>query len=699
MRIAYIGHAYHQKTGSSRFLVDLLEQHATVERWDGEPGNGARWTWRAEFDEHRYDAIVIFQLHEAFELLSGRHPNVIFVPMYDAMIWANNFYWKPSFNKAKIACFSWALRQEVMRRGAVHAGFQYFPDPSRHAMIEDFSTLRGFLWYRRRDIPPALAFNLCGDVEFERFVVQDAPDPDHEMTEPLITPPNVRRLDRTSWSRDGAAYDAALRDTNIFFAPRPREGIGMSFLEAMASGHCVVAQNAPTMNEYISHGTNGLLYVPGRPARLDFAAARSIGARARESIERGHERWLTSIPALLDFVATPTAALRDGARSFIPVRNRFVPEHAPAPLGRKLVSVITVCREAAAVLEATMQSVLSQTGCEFEYVVLDGMSTDGSVDIIQRHAGRLAAWRSEADDGPYDAMNAALGIARGEWVLFMNAGDAFASEDALQRMFARVPSDAEVVYGHHIFRRENGMEELHRASEFETTWTRLQRGDLWFDWLAGIPGHQATAVRRDLLAQLRFDTAYRIAADHELLFRARAQGARFFNCDEVVAIYVAGGLSAQQYEQCKKEWARIARLHGDAAAADRFYALLDTPGAEPAAPGQVSRLGRLALRIIAMLDRRSPAMARAFERIVRTTAARAVVRRLRRLPAAPSGRDTTTVPVEDVGLSQPTQPEVPRVISAVSNQKPFEEAGQSAQFDGTPAGSSHDHSPVRQIPW
>lgn len=638
MRVAYIGHAFHQKTGSTLFLIDLLRQHATVECWFGEPGVGVTWKWRAEFDERRYDVIVIFQLHEAFELLSGRHPNVVFVPMYDAMFWAGNFYWKASYNAAKIACFSWALRQQVMCRGAVHAGFQYYPDPSQHAVVEDFDTLRGLLWYRRRGISPDLVFGLCRGTEFERFVVHNAPDPDNEPESDWTAPPNIRRLDRTQWSTDREAYATALRDANVFFAPRPVEGIGMSVLEAMASGHCVVAPDAPTMNEYISNGANGLLYVPDRRMPLDFADARAIAARARESVERGHERWLTSIPALLDFLLTPIAELRAGARSSIPVRNRFASDLVPNPAGGPLVSVVTVCRNASAVLAATMESVLGQIGCDFEYVVLDGSSTDGSVEIIQRFANRLAVWRSVPDDGPYDAMNSAVALTRGDWVLFMNAGDSFAGEDALRRMFARVPTDAEVVYGHHIRRNEDRAEELHRAAEFETTWTRLQRGNLWFDWRAGIPHHQATAIRRDLLARLPFDTSYRIAADHDLLFRARAQGARFFNCDEIVAIHAARGLSEEQSERCRKEWARVARSHGNAAAADAFYARLDAVRAAPSAPNQLARLGRLALCLIAFIDRYSPASARAIDRIARSSAVRNVARRVLRRPLGDTSR-------------------------------------------------------------
>jgi glycosyltransferase involved in cell wall biosynthesis len=670
MRIAFIGHAYHQKTRSSRFLIDLLEQHATVDLLFGEPGSSASWSWAAAFDENAYDAIIVFQLHEAFDLLSGRHPNVTFVPMYDAMFWAGEFYWTSAFNKAKIACFSWTLRQEVMRHGAVHAGFQYYPDPAGYPLVDDFSTLHGFFWYRTLEITPAHVFRLCRGTQFERFTVHDAPDPGQAAEGGWTAPPNIGALDVTRWSADRNAYAASLRDANVFFAPRLLEGIGMSVLEAMASGMCVASPDTPTMNEYISNGTNGLLYVRERATPLDFADARRIGARARESIARGHQRWLTSIPALLDFITTPTAIVRAGARTLIPVRNRFETDPPPAPAGRPLVSVVTVCRNAEAELEATITNVLGQTGCDFEYVVVDGDSTDGTLDIIHRHADRIAAWRSTQDNGPYDAMNAALELVRGEWVLFMNAGDSFASEDALQRMFAHVPAGTDVVYGHHIYRREDHTEELRHAAEFETTWSRLQRGDLWFDWLSGIPCHQATAIRRDLLAQLRFDPRYQIAADHDVMFRARAGGARFFNCDEVIAIYVAGGLSAQKYERCRQEWAEIARTYGDSAAADRFYAHLEAVSTASGSISQIARLRRMARRVIAGLDRLSPPMARGAERILRSARLRRILRPLLRRSPLPPGEPNAFYEadlLEGIDFSQPGLPDMLSALDGVSH--------------------------------
>ncbi|WP_198373518.1 glycosyltransferase, partial [Roseomonas rosulenta] len=307
MRVAFFGLDFHARTGSSRFLLDLVARHATVETFFAAPDVAAVRRAAPGFDEARYDAIIIWQLHEAFALLSGRHPNVTFAPMLDAMWRGGAFTWRPSFNAAKILCFSWALRREVMRRAPVHALVQYYPDPAARPPVRDFDALRGFLWYRRRDIPPEQVFALTAGTPFDSLAIHDAPDPGHEAPFPAAAPAHVGRLLRSTWSADGAAFGDSLAAANVFFAPRPMEGIGMAVLEAMAAGLCVVAPDTPTMDEYISHGRNGLLYAPGSRLPLDFTDAATIGARAREDISAGRTRWEAAIPALLDFLATPTA--------------------------------------------------------------------------------------------------------------------------------------------------------------------------------------------------------------------------------------------------------------------------------------------------------------------------------------------------------------------------------------------------------
>jgi hypothetical protein len=320
MRIAFFGLNFHERTGSSAFMLALLRAHAEVDVFSAEADIADVRRQCTGFDEWRYDAIVIWQLQEAFVLLSGRHPNVTFTPMYDAMWRGGVFTWRPSFNYAKILCFSWALRRQVMRQAPVYAQVQYYPDPARFPASADFSTLRAFFWYRRRDIPIAQMLALAAGARFESLTIHDAPDPGHTAPFDWATPPHIGRLARTVWTPDGRNFAEALAAANVFFAPRPMEGIGMSFLEAMASGLCVVALDAPTMNEVISHGVNGLLYAPGRRAPLDFGRAREMGARAREDVVRGRARWEAQLPEILEFLTTPTAKLRErGARLALPL--------------------------------------------------------------------------------------------------------------------------------------------------------------------------------------------------------------------------------------------------------------------------------------------------------------------------------------------------------------------------------------------
>ena len=87
------------------------------------------------------------------------------------------------------------------------------------------------------------------------------------------------------------------------------------------------------------------------------------------------------------------------------------------------VSVVTVCLNAVNEIERTMLSVLDQTYTNIEYIVIDGGSTDGTVDIIRKYQDRIAHFISEPDKGLYDAMNKGIDLATGEWINFMNAGD------------------------------------------------------------------------------------------------------------------------------------------------------------------------------------------------------------------------------------------------------------------------------------
>ena len=106
-------------------------------------------------------------------------------------------------------------------------------------------------------------------------------------------------IKQTDWFKEQSEYYKTLLASNIFFAPRIKEGIGIAMLEAMSMGMCVVAPDCPTMNEYIKHNVNGLLYDPNNPEPLDFSNAETLGEKARSSLEEGRIAWLDKIPEII----------------------------------------------------------------------------------------------------------------------------------------------------------------------------------------------------------------------------------------------------------------------------------------------------------------------------------------------------------------------------------------------------------------
>ena len=106
------------------------------------------------------------------------------------------------------------------------------------------------------------------------------------------------------------------------------------------------------------------------------------------------------------------------------------------------ISVVTVVRNHVNEIERTLLSVLSQTLCQLEYIVIDGASTDGTLQIINQYNNRITRLVSEPDQGIYDAMNKGLAMATGEFIIFMNAGDEFFSTNTLQPLLALAPSNS-----------------------------------------------------------------------------------------------------------------------------------------------------------------------------------------------------------------------------------------------------------------
>lgn len=201
------------------------------------------------------------------------------------------------------------------------------------------------------------------------------------------------------------------------------------------------------------------------------------------------------------------------------------------------VSVITVVRNAVDKIESTVKSVLAQDYDNVEYIVVDGCSTDGTLEIIDRYRDRLAAFVSEKDNGIYDALNKGVMMATGEWIGIMNAGDVFASNDVLSKVFGAGQSldKVGVVYGDAIA-VDDDVEQYCVASDAISD---LAIGPCY--------RHGASFVRRDTHRQYLFDLAKKplisFALDYEQIFRMYRGGVTFKKVSCAVIKYELRGAS------------------------------------------------------------------------------------------------------------------------------------------------------------
>jgi len=216
------------------------------------------------------------------------------------------------------------------------------------------------------------------------------------------------------------------------------------------------------------------------------------------------------------------------------------------------LSVITVVYNNALDIERTLLSVLNQTYAQIEYIVVDGLSTDGTLDIIKQYQSRISKLISEKDKGIYDAMNKGLAAATSDYVIFMNSGDEFYAADTVAKVFATA-ADADIYYGETEMvneQRESLGQRRHRAPE-QFNW----RG---FNYGMSI-SHQAIYIKRSLAEP--YNRAYQLSADIDWIIRAAKKAEKIVKVDGYVAKYLVGGMSKLKHRQSLIERFNIMKAH------------------------------------------------------------------------------------------------------------------------------------------
>lgn len=197
------------------------------------------------------------------------------------------------------------------------------------------------------------------------------------------------------------------------------------------------------------------------------------------------------------------------------------------------VSIITIAFNNLEGLKSTYQSIRRQTFRDFEWIVVDGGSTDGTREFLEEHSQELAWWCCEPDKGVYNAQNKGTEHARGEYCIYMNSGDLFFADDVLEKIFER-DIDADVIYGNWMLVFEDGTTTLGPAPEVS---------DMAYFFNENIC-HQAMLVKSELVLKRPYDESFDIYGDWDEWLALYVQGKRFERVDMIVCTFLLGGLSS-----------------------------------------------------------------------------------------------------------------------------------------------------------
>ena len=511
-QLLYVGHTYHLKTRSNLFLIEELEREYDIHYVYFDPYTSERLGVEENKDKC-FDVLLVYQIMPSVVFFEQNfsYKKAVLVPMYDYIVTRSYDPW-PEYQSFKIVSFSKTSHEELIRRGFNSFYIQYYPKPEDNNETGDIHS--AFLWQRMSEINLHIVCKLVGNMDVNHIHIHKAMDPEQRDDSNIFA--NDLRITSSEWFEKPEDMKGIMKESGLYFAPRRYEGIGMSFLEAMAMGRCVVAPDFPTMNEYIENGVNGILYdldYP-QPLQIDEQQIRTIQKNARKSVDEGYKKWLKKKEELLKWISE---------------EETFTPR----------VSVITVVKDVyranrGRMLEECISSVRFQTYENIQHVVIDGGSTDNTLILLQKY--KDMGWLdyiSESDGGMYEAMNKGIKHATGEFIVFLNSDDFFHNHNAIRESVSALQnSGADFSFASNRLMDDDGVCRGIRLPEIGSFITQMPFC------------HQTMFVRKQVLEEIGlFDENYKSSADYDLVLRLLLSGSSYVEVEDCIVTYRREGIS------------------------------------------------------------------------------------------------------------------------------------------------------------
>ena len=316
-KLLFIGHEFHKKTKSSDFLQKLLAEKYEVETFYINPYKISETDF-THITGKTFDLLILWQVMPSLEGLRKyiRFKQCAFFPMYDNTKTLNSHLWN-EYKNCNIINFSKAFHKTCQDGGLSSYYIQYFPKPAE--IIDEGDEKSIFFWQRSDKITTRTLQKVIDTKGIETVYLHKSIDPKNKF---IPTSKNLeRKVVYSSWFDTKEDMQKYIQKSALYFAPRRYEGIGMSFLEAMASGRCVIAPDYPTMNEYIKNGETGFLYNLKKTERLTLSNIREIQKNTAEYIKQGYEKWEKEKYKIFDYIESEPVTNTELLNKHIFIRN------------------------------------------------------------------------------------------------------------------------------------------------------------------------------------------------------------------------------------------------------------------------------------------------------------------------------------------------------------------------------------------
>ncbi len=294
-KIVFIDHSYHTKTKSSEFLTDYLKIFFDVEiiqddSWQGKPFVDL------SFIDDSYLCVIFWQSLPSPKLIKSiKNDNIVYFPMYDGV--RHDYEFWNQYRNLKIINFSKTLHDKLSKWGLESIYVQYFPKSDQFIPGNKEEV---FFWQRLTKMNINTITKLFKyDVKIHIF---KAIDPGQKFVQPSEKTENKFKITYSDWFESQKEMFDIIEQKGIYIAPRELEGIGLSFLEAMAMGKAIIAVDNPTMNEYIKNGENGYLFDLKNPKEIDLSNIEQIQKNCYEFMKNGYKKWEQDKGQIIDFI-------------------------------------------------------------------------------------------------------------------------------------------------------------------------------------------------------------------------------------------------------------------------------------------------------------------------------------------------------------------------------------------------------------